>query len=338
MNQRENAALAERSARRALYSCLFSIVVCAVMLFGTTFAWFTANRTSGVNTMTAANFDVSNVSITGPDSGSNGSGSYTVSRDGGSSAWYCVVAVDYDGDYEYNETVVVPAQGTENGEGDVQESTTTEAHSYADRDTGTHKYYIDFDDETNSALFTITLNNPEGEVKSCSVVEAGWNSYDSSVGDASEMPDDNEISLGVARTETTSGQQAAPSFSASRSIKSAEIQGVNLNNPSEIKDEDENGTDNTESVNNTGNPVVTESVTGGDNDGGDSGSGSGSSGGGSGAGGSTGESSGGEGGGGESSSSGTVTGTDTGTGDTGSTGNGDADTGDTGSTGNGDET
>ena len=45
-------------ARNALVTSILSLLLCISMLVGTTFAWFTDEVTSGVNTISAGNLDV----------------------------------------------------------------------------------------------------------------------------------------------------------------------------------------------------------------------------------------------------------------------------------------
>ena len=47
-----------KQTRRALSASILSVVLCAAMLIGTTFAWFTDSVTSGRNTIVAGNLDV----------------------------------------------------------------------------------------------------------------------------------------------------------------------------------------------------------------------------------------------------------------------------------------
>lgn len=47
------------NTKKALYSSVLSLIVCITMLIGTTFAWFTDNVTSGVNTIQSGNLDIS---------------------------------------------------------------------------------------------------------------------------------------------------------------------------------------------------------------------------------------------------------------------------------------
>ena len=47
-----------KQTRRALLASVLSLVICAAMLVGTTFAWFTDSVTSGKNTIVAGNLDV----------------------------------------------------------------------------------------------------------------------------------------------------------------------------------------------------------------------------------------------------------------------------------------
>ena len=47
-----------KQTRRTLVASVLALVVCAAMLIGTTFAWFTDSVTSGRNTITAGNLDV----------------------------------------------------------------------------------------------------------------------------------------------------------------------------------------------------------------------------------------------------------------------------------------
>ena len=41
----------KKTSRRALLTSVMALVMCLVMLVGTTFAWFTDSVTSGVNTI-----------------------------------------------------------------------------------------------------------------------------------------------------------------------------------------------------------------------------------------------------------------------------------------------
>ena len=47
-----------KQTRRTLVASVLALVVCAAMLIGTTFAWFTDSVTSGRNTIVAGNLDV----------------------------------------------------------------------------------------------------------------------------------------------------------------------------------------------------------------------------------------------------------------------------------------
>ena len=47
-----------KQTRRALSASILSVVLCAAMLIGTTFAWFTDSVTSGRNQIVAGNLDV----------------------------------------------------------------------------------------------------------------------------------------------------------------------------------------------------------------------------------------------------------------------------------------
>ena len=53
-----NKATQQTSSKRALLASVLSLVICAAMLVGTTFAWFTDSVTSGRNTIVAGNLDV----------------------------------------------------------------------------------------------------------------------------------------------------------------------------------------------------------------------------------------------------------------------------------------
>ena len=48
----------KKTSRRALLTSVMALVMCVVMLVGTTFAWFTDSVTSGVNTIKSGNLDV----------------------------------------------------------------------------------------------------------------------------------------------------------------------------------------------------------------------------------------------------------------------------------------
>ena len=47
-----------RQTKRALLTSVMALVMCVVMLLGTTFAWFTDTATANVNTIKSGNLDV----------------------------------------------------------------------------------------------------------------------------------------------------------------------------------------------------------------------------------------------------------------------------------------
>ena len=47
-----------KSVKRALVASIMAIMLCAVMLVGTTFAWFTDTASSGLNKIVSGNLDV----------------------------------------------------------------------------------------------------------------------------------------------------------------------------------------------------------------------------------------------------------------------------------------
>ena len=337
MNQQENAALTERAARRALYSSLFSIVACAMMLFGTTFAWFTANQTSGVNTMTAANFDVSvTVDENGtPDSIAAGTHTVKLTRTGGGTApGYCVIKLAYTGTYDVKSGTVTYTTDQATNATTVEDLTVTEQQ----QDRGEKKYYAEFDGTIGSVSFTVDLmQNYTAEITAETV---SWGEYPNPTPNAA-----TPVKLMARRTFSAAPQPTVTQITdgavldtiGHEDVEDIKIETITIEKPAagqaEENKNDEDGLKDGTKVD-AGNGNKNNESSGIDSNGGaDSGSdrsgGSGSSGSGSGAGGSTGESSGGEGGGnvsgGESSGGGDA-------------GNGDAEsTGDAGSTGNGDE-
>ena len=48
----------KRATKRALLTSVMALVMCVVMLVGTTFAWFTDTASTGVNKIQAGNLDV----------------------------------------------------------------------------------------------------------------------------------------------------------------------------------------------------------------------------------------------------------------------------------------
>ncbi len=50
--------MTNKTTKRALFTSVMSLIICVVMLMGTTFAWFTDSVTSGRNTITAGNLDI----------------------------------------------------------------------------------------------------------------------------------------------------------------------------------------------------------------------------------------------------------------------------------------
>ena len=172
MNQQENAALTERAARRALYSSLFSIVACAIMLFGTTFAWFTANQTSGVNTMTAANFDVS---ITDAPSDDGATHTVTLARLGGGTApGYCEFKLNYAGEYTVTSgtiTTTVDENGAQTG--DTSNETTSTPEHYS----GAKDFYVVFANGTNNQSVTFRFSNQNVSTVSFDKTKVSWGEY-----------------------------------------------------------------------------------------------------------------------------------------------------------------
>jgi len=329
MNQQENAALAERTARRALYSSLFSIVACAIMLFGTTFAWFTANQTSGVNTMTAANFDVSitegNVPLTYQLS--DGGHTITLKRTGGTAPGYCVIKLEYTGSYTIKTGTITNTTDTE-GNTTTTDGTTIETVTEG----GARTYYAVFNEDAGSVSFSFSLTGDYTATISKETVS--WGKY----------PAANAVRLMARRTFSAAPQPTVTQITdgavldtiGHEDVEDIKIETITIEEPAaeqaEENKNDEDGLKDGAKVDagsgkgNENNESSGTDSNGGADSGSDSGGGSGSSGGGSGAGGSTGESSGGEGGGNVSGSG------DAGSGDAGS---GDAGSGDAGS---GDET
>ena len=48
----------QKATKRALLTSVMALVMCVVMLVGTTFAWFTDTASTGVNKIQAGNLDV----------------------------------------------------------------------------------------------------------------------------------------------------------------------------------------------------------------------------------------------------------------------------------------
>ena len=59
----------KKTSRRALLTSVMALVMCLVMLVGTTFAWFTDSVTSGVNTIQSGNLDVKLTYVKGTETG-----------------------------------------------------------------------------------------------------------------------------------------------------------------------------------------------------------------------------------------------------------------------------
>ena len=59
----------KKATRRALFTSIMALVMCLVMLVGTTFAWFTDSVTSGVNTIKSGNLDVKLTYVKGTETG-----------------------------------------------------------------------------------------------------------------------------------------------------------------------------------------------------------------------------------------------------------------------------
>ena len=54
-----------KATKRALLTSVMALVMCVVMLVGTTFAWFTDTATANVNTIKSGNLNVDMVDETG---------------------------------------------------------------------------------------------------------------------------------------------------------------------------------------------------------------------------------------------------------------------------------
>ncbi len=50
--------MTNKTTKRALFTSVMSLIICVVMLMGTTFAWFTDSVVSGRNKIVAGNLDV----------------------------------------------------------------------------------------------------------------------------------------------------------------------------------------------------------------------------------------------------------------------------------------
>ena len=48
----------KKATKRALLTSVMALVMCVVMLVGTTFAWFTDTASTGVNKIVAGNLDI----------------------------------------------------------------------------------------------------------------------------------------------------------------------------------------------------------------------------------------------------------------------------------------
>lgn len=159
MGEPEVKKMTRRTTQRALYTSLLSIVACALMLFGTTFAWFTANTASGVNTLIAANFDVE-VSGTSFDTGSH---TVTLTRRGGGSApGYCQFTLTMEGEYLETTTVTYSDGSTQQGEPAVQtlhETQTCRAN---------------FSEGVETISFTLNLTSATASITDLS---SSWGSY-----------------------------------------------------------------------------------------------------------------------------------------------------------------
>ena len=80
-----------KNTKRALLSSVLAMVLCAAMLIGTTFAWFTDRVTSGANKIVAGNLDIAlsyqNANMTAFAEVEPGTDDLFVAQDGGAILW-----------------------------------------------------------------------------------------------------------------------------------------------------------------------------------------------------------------------------------------------------------
>ena len=215
MNQQENAALAERAARRALYSSLFSIVACALMLFGTTYAWFTMNSSSDPARLEAERFDVT-VTATKDDStttlatnsviataeetvvtGEATPHPYTIkfARTGeGAALGHCAITIKFDS--VVTDTSVTYTYDPQTGDQVASESANVTQSSQ------TRTFYTLFSGDTTTASFTLNLSNCAATVTG---IDVSWGGYTPPSGVETLPPleiigDEESVSFGAPNT------------------------------------------------------------------------------------------------------------------------------------------
>lgn len=256
-----------KTTQRAIYTCMLSIVACAMMLFGTTFAWFTENAESGLNTAQAVNF---NVTISQTEFNTSGSHDVTLTRiGGGTSPGYCRFTLTLTGSYTDTQTVTY-SDGT-------QGDTMNQAVDLS----VTKNCYANFSDEVDQTIsFRLNLTNAAASISN---VTASWGSTTGDSGgvllrgarpETVEITDGMSIDFGMEDQTSTvpaSAEQEAEKLAAEEAAATA-AQQAEPQTPTKDSQTITNG-DNNDGGNNNDN---TDPGTGNDGNGnGDSGSGTG---------------------------------------------------------------
>lgn len=174
-NETDYRCMARKTTQRALYTSMLSIVACAMMLFGATFAWFTMSTSSDASTLLAQDFDVT-VKLDGEEitnlCGITETHTVKLTRTEGSAPGYCLLTLNYTGIYQQTSgTITYYTNGTE-----VENLTTTETV----QDSGSRACYAVFDGTNESVTFTLSMN--EAYIADIVINNVSWGEYNAGGG------------------------------------------------------------------------------------------------------------------------------------------------------------
>lgn len=177
--------MARKTTQRALYTSMISIVACAMMLFGATFAWFTMSTSSDASTLLAQDFDVTVTVNDGTEPLAAGDVIATTAQTvvdegesphnymiafartgGGAAAGHCAITIRFDS-VTTNTNVSVsydPETGARIENADAQVTNESQTRTFYTRLAG----------ETTGASFTLNLRNCDARVQS---IDVSWGDY-----------------------------------------------------------------------------------------------------------------------------------------------------------------
>ena len=185
MSEAEYQKTVRRTTQRALYTCMLSVIACALMLFGTTYAWFTMNSSSDPARLEAERFDVT-VTVNNDNTNLSSGGviataeqtevtgeatphPYTIkfARTGeGAALGHCAITIKFDS--VVTNTSVTYTYDPQTGDQVASESANVTQSSQ------TRTFYTLFSGDTTTASFTLNLSNCAATVQS---IDVSWGGY-----------------------------------------------------------------------------------------------------------------------------------------------------------------